>query len=127
DRTAGAGLPQSGLVSIVPQTGAIRAMAVGNAPYGPNQYNLAVDPGGGRTAGSAFKVFTLAAALEAGISPNAVYSGYSPRTIPNCGGGETWTVHNAEPEGGGSYPLWMATADSANGVSGRAVDQARSE
>ncbi|TMK31117.1 MAG: hypothetical protein E6G61_04320 [Actinobacteria bacterium] len=123
DRMTGAGLPQSALVSIVPQTGAIRAMAVGNAPYGPNQYNLAVDPGGGRTAGSAFKVFTLAAALEAGISPNAVYSGYSPRTIPNCGGGETWTVHNAEPVGGGSYPLWMATADSVNVVFAQVIDQ----
>src|SRR5206468_10156819 len=88
-----------------------------------NQYNLAVDPGGGRTAGSAFKVFTLAAALEAGISPNAVYSGYSPRTIPNCGGGETWTVHNAEPVGGGSYPLWMATADSVNVVFAQVIDQ----
>ena len=98
-------------------------MAVGNAPYGPNQYNLAVDPGGGRTAGSAFKVFTLAAALEAGISPNAVYSGYSPKTIPNCGGGETWTLHNAEPVGGGSYPLWLATADSVNVVFAQVIDQ----
>jgi penicillin-binding protein 1A len=96
---------------------------VGNAPYGPSQYNLAVDPGGGRTAGSAFKVFTLAAALEAGISPNAVYSGYSPRTIPDCGGGETWTVHNAEPFGGGSFPLWLATADSVNVVFAQVIDQ----
>jgi penicillin-binding protein 1A len=122
-RMTGAGLPQSALVSVVPQTGAIRAMAVGNAPYGANQYNLAVDPGGGRTAGSAFKVFTLAAALEAGISPNAVYSGYSPRTIPDCGGGETWTLHNAEPAGGGSYPLWLATADSVNVVFAQVIDQ----
>jgi membrane peptidoglycan carboxypeptidase len=123
NRMTGPGLPQAALVSIVPQTGAIRAMAVGNAPYGPNQYNLAVDPGGGRTAGSAFKVFTLAAALEAGISPNAVYSGYSPKTIPDCGGGETWTLHNAEPVGGGSYPLWLATADSVNVVFAQVIDQ----
>jgi penicillin-binding protein 1A len=123
NRMTGPELPQSALVSIVPQTGAIRTMAVGNAPYGPSQYNLAVDPGGGRTAGSAFKVFTLAAALEAGISPNAVYSGYSPRTIPDCGGGETWTVHNAEPFGGGSFPLWLATADSVNVVFAQVIDQ----
>jgi len=123
-RMTGEGLPQSALVSIVPKTGAITAMAVGNAPYGPeNQYNLAVDPGGGRTAGSAFKVFTLAAALEAGISPNAVYSGSSPKTIPYCGGGETWTLHNAEPVGGGSYPLWLATADSVNVVFAQVIDQ----
>ncbi len=62
-----------------------------------HKYNLATDPGGGRSAGSAFKAFTLAAALEAGISPNSVYNGDSPKTIPNCGGGQTWTVHNAEP------------------------------
>jgi len=122
-RMTGRDLPQSALVSIVPQTGAIEAMAVGNAPYGQNQYNLAVDPGGGRTAGSAFKGFTLAAALEAGVSPNAVYSGSSPRTIPNCGGGQTWTVHNAEPVGGGSYPLWVATADSVNVVFAQVIDQ----
>ena len=123
-RMTGEGLPQSALVSIVPKTGAITTMAVGNAPYGPeNQYNLAVDPGGGRTAGSAFKVFTLAAALEAGISPNAVYSGSSPKTIPYCGGGETWTLHNAEPVGGGSYPLWLATADSVNVVFAQVIDQ----
>ncbi len=121
-RMTGPGLPQSALVSIVPQTGAITTMAVGNAPYGENQYNLAVDPGGGRTAGSAFKGFTLAAALEAGISPDAVYDGNSPKTIPNCGGGETWTLHNAEP-GGGSYPLWMATADSVNVVFAQVINQ----
>jgi penicillin-binding protein 1A len=121
-RMTGAGLPQSALVSIVPKTGAITAMAVGNAPYGQNQYNLAVDPGGGRTAGSAFKGFTLAAALQAGISPNTVYNGDSPKTIPNCGGGQTWTLHNAEP-GGGSYPLWLATADSVNVVFAQVIDQ----
>lgn len=122
-RMSGPDLPQSALVSIVPRTGAITTMAVGNAPFGPkNQYNLAVDPGGGRTAGSAFKGFTLAAALEAGISPNAVYNGDSPKTIPDCGGGETWTLHNAEP-GGGYYPLWMATADSVNVVFAQVINQ----
>src|SRR5581483_8716537 len=84
DRMGGAGMPQSALVSIVPDTGAVRAMAVGNWGFGRHQYNLATDPGGGRTAGSAFKAFTLAAALEAGISPNAVYNGDSPKTIPSC-------------------------------------------
>jgi penicillin-binding protein 1A len=122
DRMSGPGMPQSALVSIVPNTGAITAMAVGNQDFGQNQYNLATDPGGGRTAGSAFKAFTLAAALEHGISPNAVYNGTSPRTIVDCGGGQTWTVHNAEP-GGGDYPLWQATADSVNAVFAQVIDQ----
>ncbi len=122
NRMTGPGLPQSALVSIVPQTGAVRAMAVGNQPFGRNRYNLATDPGGGRSAGSAFKLFTLAAALESGISPSAVYDGTSPKTIPNCGGGETWTLHNAEP-GSGSYPLWLATAFSVNVVFAQVIDQ----
>jgi membrane peptidoglycan carboxypeptidase len=122
-RMSGPGMPQSALVSIDPKTGRIEAMAVGNQAWGANnQYNLAVDPGGGRTAGSAFKMFTLVAALEAGISPNAVYNGDSPKTIPNCGGGETWKLHNAEP-GGGSFPLWLATADSVNTVFAQVINQ----
>jgi membrane peptidoglycan carboxypeptidase len=121
-RMSGKGLPQSALVSIVPQSGAVRAMAVGNWSYRTHQYNLATDPGGGRSAGSSFKAFTLAAALEEGISPNTVFEGSSPRTIPNCGGGETWTVHNAEP-GSGSYPLWLATADSVNAVFAQLIDR----
>jgi len=121
-RMGGSGMPQSALVSIVPSTGAVRAMAVGNWGYQQHQYNLATDPGGGRTAGSAFKAFTLAAALENGISPNAVYNGDSPLTIPSCGGGQTWTVANAEP-GSGSYPLWLATADSVNVVFAQVINQ----
>ncbi|MGZ4124200.1 MAG: transglycosylase domain-containing protein [Actinomycetota bacterium] len=122
-RMSGAGMPQSSLVSIDPKTGQIEAMAVGNQPWGTNnQYNLAVDPGGGRTAGSSFKMYTLVAALEEGISPNTVYNGDSPKTIPNCGGGETWTLHNAEP-GGGSFPLWLATADSVNTVFAQVINQ----
>jgi membrane peptidoglycan carboxypeptidase len=122
-RMSGPGMPQSALVSIDPSTGQIEAMAVGNQPYGTNhQYNLAVDPGGGRTAGSAFKAFTLVAALEKGISPNQVYNGDSPKTIPGCGGGEDWTLQNAEP-GGGSFPLWLATADSVNTVFAQVINQ----
>lgn len=122
NRMGAPGLPQSAVVSIVPQTGAIVTMAVGNWPFASHRYNLATDPGGGRTAGSAFKGFTLAAALRAGVSPDAVYNGDSPRTIANCGGGETWTVHNAEP-GSGDYPLWLATADSVNVVFAQLIDQ----
>ena len=122
NRMTGAGLPQSALVSIVPKSGAVRAMAVGNWNFAHHRFNLATDPGGGRSAGSSFKAFTLAAALEEGISPNEVFDGSSPRTIQNCGGGETWTVHNAEP-GSGSYPLWLATADSVNAVFAQLIDK----
>jgi penicillin-binding protein 1A len=121
-RMGGPGMPQSALVSIEPQTGAIRAMAMGNWGFPTHRYDLATDPGGGRSAGSAFKAFTLAAALVGGISPDDVYNGDSPKTIPNCGGGQTWTLHNAEP-GSGEYPLWLATADSVNVVFAQVIDQ----
>jgi penicillin-binding protein 1A len=120
-RMTGPRLPQSAVVSVVPQTGAITTMAVGNQPFSSrHQFNLASE--GHRTAGSAFKAFTLAAALEDGISPFATYDGTSPRTIPHCGGGQSWTVANAEP-GSGTYPLWLATADSVNVVFAQVIDQ----
>ncbi|MDP9297030.1 MAG: transglycosylase domain-containing protein [Actinomycetota bacterium] len=124
DKMSAIGQPQSALVSIEPDTGAVRAMAVGNSSFKEgDRYNLATDPGGGRTAGSAFKAFTLAAALEQGMSPNKVFNGTSPKTIPHCGGGENWHVQNAEPVSGGSFPLWLATADSVNVVFAQVIDQ----
>jgi penicillin-binding protein 1A len=124
DKMSAPGQPQSALVSIEPDTGAVRAMSVGNSSFKEgNRYNLATDPGGGRTAGSAFKAFTLAAALEQGMSPNKVFNGTSPKTIPHCGGGQNWHVQNAEPVSGGSFPLWLATADSVNVVFAQVIDR----
>ncbi|HEY1330342.1 MAG TPA: transglycosylase domain-containing protein [Actinomycetota bacterium] len=116
----GAGMPQAALVSVVPQTGAIVAAADGNYAWPKHKFYLAMQ--GHRTAGSAFKAFTLATALSEGISPDSVFNGNSPKTIPNCGGGETWTVHNAEP-GGGNYSLWAATADSVNAVFAQVINE----
>jgi penicillin-binding protein 1A len=124
DKMSAPGQPQSALVSIEPTTGAVRAMAIGNSSFGEGaRYNLATDPGGGRTAGSAFKAFTLAAALEQGMSPNKVFNGTSPKTIPHCGGGQNYHVQNAEPVSGGSFPLWLATADSVNVVFAQVIDR----
>lgn len=89
ERLTGPELPQSAIVSVEPGSGAIRAMAVGNWPFGRRRYNLVTTPGGGRSPGSAFKVFTLAAALLQEIPSSRVYNGDSPKTIPRCGGGET--------------------------------------
>jgi penicillin-binding protein 1A len=123
DHLSGPNHPQRALASIVPQTGAIRAMQNGNYPWSHTKYNLTTDPTGGRSAGSAFKAFTLATALIQGISPDAVYNGNSPKTIPDCGGtGATWTVHNAEP-GGGTYTLTTATWDSVNAVFAQVINQ----
>jgi len=104
--------PDASLVSVVPQTGAIRAMVSGKN-YTRDQLDLAWH--GTRQVGSAFKPFTLAAAFEEGIPPGKVYNSTSPFCSPlwlsadHC-------VSNAEPGGGGYINLWQATQDSVNVV-----------
>lgn len=98
------------LVAIDPTTGAVRAL-VGGPGYASSQYDLATHRPG-RQAGSTYKVITLAAALEAGLSPNDVLDGTSPCTVsyPSL---PDWTTENAEP-GSGPLTLRQATVDSVN-------------
>lgn len=123
-RMWGSDMPQSAVVSMDPETGAVVTMANGNWST-KNHVDLTTDIGGsGRTAGSSFKAFTLATALEQGISPEAVFSTKSPMTIPNCGGGATWTVSNAEGAGNmGQMNLWQATAGSINVVFAQLINE----
>ncbi|HEX5265138.1 MAG TPA: transglycosylase domain-containing protein [Acidimicrobiales bacterium] len=125
------------LASVEPSSGYVKAL-VGGRDFNESQVNLALPgcpavpsapnvnievpaacwtPGatvqGGGTGfpgGSSFKVFTLAAALEKGISLDRTYSGPPSITI----GGTTF--HNAENEGGGFYNLRNATWLSINTV-----------
>ena len=98
--------------------GHILAMA-GGKDFGTSQLNLATFKGGtGRQAGSAFKAFTLAEAMEQGFDLNSQW--YGPNTItiddPVCAGPEgPWEPENAEG-GGSSYSLQSATAHSVNTV-----------
>jgi membrane peptidoglycan carboxypeptidase len=114
-------------VSMVqPGTGNILAMAqnrewgtsgIGKTTY---NYNVGRDFGGtiGMQAGSTFKVFTLAAALEAGISPFEYISAPSPRTFENfveCGTNIPFgpiTVRNSTTSG--TLDMIRATAFSTN-------------
>jgi penicillin-binding protein 1A len=108
--------PEAALASIVPQTGAIRAMTAGTN-YSNTQVDLASQ--GDRSTGSAFKAFTLAAAFEQGVPVGRVYSSSSPVTIPQdkCPDPSgAWTPGNAEPGGGGPVDLRAATAHSINVV-----------
>ncbi len=120
------------MVSVDPRTGLVRAL-VGGRDFAKSQVNLAlghcadvaaskpnepicVDGGGsGRQPGSAFKPFTLAKALEKGISVNTVYSGPSSYRFPNCTGDDC-VVHNVESSGYGGLTLRSATAYSVNTV-----------
>ena len=91
----------------------------GGKDFVSSQLNLATFKGGtGRQAGSAFKAFTLAEAMEQGFDLDSRW--YGPNTItiddPVCDGPEgPWQPENAEG-GGSSYTLQSATAHSVNTV-----------
>ncbi len=111
---------------VEPGTGRILAMTQnrtwGTSGKGKTTYNYNVnqDMGGtiGMQAGSTFKIFTLASALEAGISPNEYISAPSPATFNNfvnCETGvpfEPVTVRNSTTSGTLNMP--QATAYSTN-------------
>ena len=96
------GDPGAALVAIDPATGHVLAMA-GGRDFATSQLNLATFRGGtGRQAGSAFKAFTLAEAMDQGFRLDSRW--YGPNTIhrrPDVRGsdGEPWQPENAE--GGG--------------------------
>ena len=118
--------PQAALVSMTPR-GEVRAM-VGNSKdftsvKKARGFNYATDfPG--RQPGSSFKPFTLATAIEEGISPTSTFSGRSPISIenPECSGpNELGVIEPWQPEnyGGASYgtmTLEQATTNSVNTV-----------
>jgi penicillin-binding protein 1A len=113
----GASDPAAVLVAIDPRDGAIRAM-VAAAPQRPRlRFNLATQSH--RQAGSAFKVFTLATALQRGIPLSSVWHGPASLTIPdrrclNASG--PWVVHNFADEATGTMDLLQAIAHSVNTI-----------
>ncbi len=108
--------PESALVSIDPVTGAVKALVGGRDFFSGNaRAKLDVATGGpGRPAGSSFKPFVLAAALEKGMGLEKVYP--APSSIELDLGQELWKVENYEGSGGGSANLREATVRSYNTV-----------
>jgi penicillin-binding protein 1A len=116
------GDPAAALVAIDPRTGAIRAMT--SLVPGTSQpgFNLATQAH--RQAGSAFKTFTLTAALEDGISLDSVWTGPPSLTIPDprcLGSTGPWQVHNYADESAGTMPLVQAVARSVNTIFAQVV------
>jgi penicillin-binding protein 1A len=113
------GDPEAAVVAIDPATGEVRAM-YGGSNWGKSQVNLATGDGGtGRQAGSAFKPFTLTAAMEAHVSLSSRWYGPGTITIPDprCyTDGKPWTLSNASDEESGTFSLATATAYSVNTV-----------
>jgi penicillin-binding protein 1A len=106
--------PAAAIVSIVPGTGAIRAMTAVVRTKG-NQFNLAAQSG--RQAGSTFKTFVLASAIEKGVDPDSTYYTSAPFTCsigPWCQ--PPWTVHTYDDTYSGSESLTRATLQSDNTV-----------
>jgi penicillin-binding protein 1A len=109
--------PAGALVAIDPASGAVRAMAVLAPGNRRLRFNLATQSR--RQAGSTFKVFTLTAAMEAGIPLSSVWNGPSALSIPEprCEtDGQGWVVHNFADEAEGTMSLLQATAHSVNTI-----------
>ena len=101
------------LVAVDPSNGHVLAM-VGGKDYSSSQagqVNLATGSGGsGRQAGSAFKTFTLTAAIEAGIDPSTLIDCTSPMTI----GADNTRIENFGNIDYGIRSIRRATAVSSN-------------
>ena len=102
--------PSAALVAIDNDTGGVRAM-VGGSDFGQRPFNLATQ--GHRQPGSAFKPFTLLAALEKGISPGRTFSS-APKTLEGPRG--PFKVENYEDRYAGVTTLAAATTASDNAV-----------
>jgi len=106
-------------VAIDPRDGGVRAV-VGGRNFKTGAYNAALQ-GVGRQPGSSFKTFVLAAALDAGISPDSVWesSGFGDQLV--CG--SRWSVDNYEGGGSGPVSVRDATRRSVNGVFARLMEK----
>ncbi|MGJ7906923.1 transglycosylase domain-containing protein [Actinopolyspora sp. H202] len=84
-----------------------------DASKGQTAYNITTEviPYG---SGSVFKIFTAAAAIQQGWSPNDTIPVPSAYTTHQFGHGQQWTVHNAEGVSSGSRSLRDALATSPN-------------
>ncbi len=108
--------PAAAIVSVEPGTGAIRAMTAVVRTKG-NQFNLVAQSL--RQAGSTFKTFVLAAAIEKGIDPDSTYIVSAPFTCtvgPWCSTRDPWQVHTYGNTYLGTVSVTRATLSSDNTV-----------
>jgi penicillin-binding protein 1A len=112
------GDPASAVVAIDPTDGAIRAMTAVSPGRANNQFNLIADAH--RQAGSTFKAFVLATAIEQGIDPSSTYYLSAPLY---CDTGpcavKPWDVSTYDHTYTGSTSIENATLRSDNTVYAR--------
>ena len=111
--------PAAALISIDPRSGAIRAMTAVTPGVRKNQFNLLSQAE--RQAGSTFKTFVLAAAVEKGINPattsylSAPFF-YRPDPNGNCEDGTWWCPETYDHSYTGWTSIEQATIRSDNTV-----------
>jgi penicillin-binding protein 1A len=112
------GDPAAAVVAIDPATGAIRAMTAVSPGRRNNQFNLIADAH--RQAGSTFKPFVLAAAIEQGMDPESTYYLSAPL---DCSTGpcavKPWHVETYDHTYKGNTSVASATLSSDNTVYAR--------
>ncbi|MDO4503487.1 MAG: transglycosylase domain-containing protein, partial [Coriobacteriia bacterium] len=91
-RSSGDGDVELAMTCVDPTTGYIKCM-IGGKNYKKSQFNLATNSTG-RQAGSSFKTFTLAAAIEQGINP---------KSRVDCSSSDTINGWHVENYGGSDY------------------------
>ena len=111
--------------AVEPGTGAVKALAV-NRTFaeddvpGATKVNLATGGSSGMQAGSTFKPFVLAAALQAGLPLSTTFdapASYTSRVFTTCDGGECgkpYTVSNAGDSSAGRHDMVSGTHGSVN-------------
>jgi len=122
ESVVGGEAPSAGLAAVDPRTGHVVAVVGGGDFYSETnpsaQFNLATQ--GRRQAGSSFKPFTLAAALDSGWTLESVVAGGSAIEIETPSG--PWLVENYN---GSTFPdltLTEATVYSVNVVYAQLID-----
>ena len=106
--------PDAALVAIDPRNGAIRAMVAETPGKKGIQFNLAVQAR--RQAGSTFKTFVLAAAIQNGINPDWVSYVSAPFRYQPDSASEVWEVSTYDHSYYGSSTISSATLRSDNSV-----------
>ena len=110
ERLGGLG-PSASLVAIENKTGEVKAL-VGGESFAEQPFNVATN--GHRQPGSAFKPFTLIAALQEGYGPGSTFT--SRRKILRVRGRDPFVVNNYEKQYSGVSSLAAATEQSDNSV-----------